>query len=101
MKSYLYAKEQLKKTLHNLIIREENKLDDYHLQRIKFTILFLNIPNVFKEDADNIVLKIETMIRNQNNIQINLQALSLAMIDLYTNIVQYITLQSISSYDRY
>lgn len=101
MKSYLYAKEQLKKILHNLITREENSLDDYHLQRIKLTILSLDIPLVFQEDVDNIVLKIEAIIRSQYNIKTNLQTLSLAIIDLYTNIVQYITIQSINLCDRH
>lgn len=41
MKSYLYAKENLKKLLHGVITREGNNIDDFHLQRIKFTITSL------------------------------------------------------------
>ncbi|HBW7922051.1 TPA: hypothetical protein MFG29_005057 [Klebsiella pneumoniae] len=100
MKSLYYVKEQLKKILHNLIVREENILDDYHLQRIKFTITSLDFPDVFRDSADNTVLIIEKMILNKEYFNVNLHALSVDIIDLYTNIVQYITVQSASQFNR-
>ncbi|WP_436916093.1 hypothetical protein [Klebsiella pneumoniae] len=99
MKSYLYAKENLKKLLHGVITREGNNIDDFHLQRIKFTITSLNLPLCLKHDAENITIKIEVMIQNKKNYNADLQYLSVALLDLFTNIVRYIIYQSIKFID--
>ncbi|HBT3787566.1 TPA: hypothetical protein MBI14_005239 [Klebsiella pneumoniae] len=100
MKSQYYAKEQLKKILHNLIVREGNILDEYHLQRIKFTILSLDFPDALRNAADSVVLKIESMILNKQNFNVGFYELSSDIIDLYTNIVEYITFLSASQINR-